>query len=104
MPMYLHISVCIIDETTFRGGFVFPTILKRYLSQKSYQQVFCLFSLFSSDGFKGFFRFYKRDFISLKKQVKTAFCFYRVATFPFIRLQESPDKESPSVPAEHERK
>lgn len=74
------------------------------LLQKSYQQVFCLFSLFSSDGFKGFFRFYKRDFISLKKQVKTAFCFYRVATFPFIRLQESPDKESPSVPAEHERK
>lgn len=72
--------------------------------KKSYQQVFCLFSLFSSDGFKGFFRFYKRDFISLKKQVKTAFCFYRVATFPFIRLQESPDKESPSVPAEHERK
>ncbi|MFK2367646.1 hypothetical protein ACIXN1_22610, partial [Bacteroides fragilis] len=53
--------------------------------KKSYQQVFCLFSLFSSDGFKGFFRFYKRDFISLKKQVKTAFCFYRVATFPFIR-------------------
>lgn len=60
--------------------------------------------LFSSDGFKGFFRFYKRDFISLKKHVKTAFCFYRVATFPFIRLQESPDKESPSVPAERERK
>lgn len=77
---------------------------KNHLSQKSYQQVFCLFSIFSSDSFKGFFRFYKRDFISLKKHVKTAFCFYWVGTFPFIRLQESPDKESPSVPAEHERK
>ena len=68
-----------------------------------------MFCVYSSNpdalkSFKGFFRFYKRDFISLKKHVKTAFCFYRVATFPFIRLQESPDKESPSVPAERERK
>lgn len=35
------------------------------LLQKSYQQVFCLFSLFSSDGFKGFFKLYKRHYVRI---------------------------------------